>query len=189
MEERVTIGEAFLNLNLDKSVKIIDIACGIGNVAAELVAEGYENIDGLDPIKGYLEVAKQRKLYQQYFRLSVDPGQNLPIDNDTYDVVICCAGFFDGLMSPQVFPELIRITKPKGILMWNIAEGYEEINKELSKFDQIIDQLRGSKKWDYYQPIQTFNRLVFSDGGASFLKGLSENGLDGKGFIYTMIKL
>ena len=29
----------------------------------------------------------------------------------------------------------------------------------------------------------------FSDGGASFLKGLSENGLDGKGFIYTMIKL
>ena len=68
-------------------------------------------------------------------------------------------------------------------------EGYEEINKELSKYDQIIDQLRGSKKWDYYQPIQTFNRLVFSDGGASFLKGLSENGLDGKGFIYTMIKL
>ena len=45
--------------------------------------------------------------------------------------------------------------------MWNIADGYEEINKDLSKYDQIIDGLRGSKKWDYYQPIQTFNRLVF----------------------------
>ena len=112
--ERVTIGEAFLNLNLDKSVKIIDVACGIGNVAAELVAEGYDNIDGLDPVKGYLEVAKQRNLYKNYFKLSVDPDRNLPIDNDTYDVVLCCAGFFDGLMSPRVFPELIRITKPKG---------------------------------------------------------------------------
>ena len=63
--------------------------------------------------------------------------------------------------APRVFPELIRITKPNGILMWNIAEGYEEINKDLSKFDQIIDELRATKKWDYFQPIQTFNRLVF----------------------------
>ena len=45
--------------------------------------------------------------------------------------------------------------------MWNIADGYEEINKDLSKYDQIIDELRATKKWDYYQPIQTFNRLVF----------------------------
>ena len=45
--------------------------------------------------------------------------------------------------------------------MWNIADGYEEINKDLNKYDQIIDELRGTKKWDYYQPIQTFNRLVF----------------------------
>ena len=44
----------------------------------------------------------------------MDPDRNLPIENDTYDVVLCCAGFFDGLMSPRVFPELIRITKPKG---------------------------------------------------------------------------
>ena len=30
MAERVTLGEAFLQLNLDKSVRIIDIACGTG---------------------------------------------------------------------------------------------------------------------------------------------------------------
>ena len=71
---RVTVGQVFLGLNLDKSVKIIDIACGIGNVAAELVNAGYTNIDGLDPIKGYLEVAKDRNIFQQYFHTSVEPG-------------------------------------------------------------------------------------------------------------------
>ena len=71
---RVTVGQVFLGLNLDKSVKIIDIACGIGNVAAELVNAGYTNIDGLDPIKGYLEVAKDRNIFQQYFHMSVEPG-------------------------------------------------------------------------------------------------------------------
>ena len=74
MERRVTLGEAFLQLNLDKSAKIIDVACGTGAVALELVPEGYTNIDGLDPMKGYLEVAKERKLYQEYFHLSVVPG-------------------------------------------------------------------------------------------------------------------
>ena len=159
MAERVTIGETFLRLNLDKSVKVIDIACGIGAVASELVAEGYKNIDGLDPVKGYLEVAKERNLYKQYFPMSVDPDKNLPIANDTYDVMVCCAGFFEGLMSPKVFPELIRITKPGGILIWNIAEGYEEINKAFKKYDQIIDELRASKKWEYYKPRERFDSL------------------------------
>ena len=54
MAERVTLGESFMQLNLDKSVKIIDIACGTGAVALDLQAKGYTNIDGLDPMKGYI---------------------------------------------------------------------------------------------------------------------------------------
>ena len=121
--QRVTIGETFLKLDLDKNVRIIDVACGIGNVAIELVDQGYENIDGLDPVKGYLEVAKSQKLYKNYFHLAVEPDKRLPIEDETYDVMVCCAGFFQGLMSPKVFPELLRITKRGGVLLWNIAEG------------------------------------------------------------------
>ena len=92
-------------------------------------------------------------------------------------------------MSPRVFPELIRIMKPGGILMWNICDGYEEIAKEFEMYDQIIDDLRASKKWDYYKPIEKFDNLVFSDGGAACIQGRSECGLDDKGYIYTMVKL
>ena len=62
MTGRVTLGESFLKLNLDKSVKIIDIACGTGAVAVELREKGYTNIDGLDPMRGYIEVVKLERI-------------------------------------------------------------------------------------------------------------------------------
>ena len=109
MAERVTLGETFLKLKLDKSVKIIDIACGTGAVAEELKENGYYNIDGLDPQKGYIEVCKQNNLYQKYYQMGVEPDVKLPIEDETYDVMLCCAGLFRGLMSPMVFPELLRL--------------------------------------------------------------------------------
>ena len=165
-QQRVTVGQTFLRLDLDKNVRIIDIACGIGAVAIELIEAGYKNIDGLDPMKGYLEVAKSKKLYKNYFPLAVEPDKRLPIEDETYDVMVCCAGFFQGLMSPKVFPELLRITKKGGVLLWNIAQGYEHISKDFEHYDQIIDDLRAQKLWEYLTPTEKFNHLVFTDSGA-----------------------
>ena len=63
-KNRSTISESFLSLNLDKEVKILDVACGIGVVAEEIRPHGYTNIDGLDPVEGYLQVAQEKKLYK-----------------------------------------------------------------------------------------------------------------------------
>lgn len=186
MTGRVTIGETFLQLNLDKSVRIIDVACGTGAVASELAQRGYTNIDGLDSMKGYLEVARSKNLYRNYLHCAVDPDKTLPIAEETYDVMLCCAGFFEGLMSPKVFPELCRIVKKSGILMWNIAQGYEHFGKDFQSYDRIIDEMRAKKMWDYVHPIQELNHIVFTDSGAAYLGGYSDVGLDTQGFIYTM---
>ena len=71
MAERVTLGESFMQLNLDKSVRIIDIACGTGAVALDLQAKGYTNIDGLDPMKGYIGETKI------YFKTSPNCGNQM----------------------------------------------------------------------------------------------------------------
>ena len=189
MDQRVTIGETFLTLSLDKSVRILDVACGAGAVAEELVQRGYTNIDGLDSMKGYLEVAQDKKLYSNTYHLAVEPDKKLPIPDQSYDVLLCCAGFFQGLMSPRVFPELIRITKKGGVLIWNIAEGYEDYPGDFQYYDQIIDELRSSKHWEYLSPRQEMNRIVFTDSGASYLGGYSDVGLDTRGYIYTMTRL
>ena len=189
MDQRVTIGETFLALKLDKSVRILDVACGAGAVAQELVQRGYTNIDGLDSMKGYFEEAQSQKLYNITYHNAVTPDKKLPIQDQSYDVLLCCAGFFDGLMSPRVFPELIRITKKGGVLIWNIVEGYEDIPGDFKYYDQIIDELRGSKHWDYLIPRQCMKRIVFSDSGAAFLGGYAGAGLDARGYIYTMTRL
>ena len=75
MDQRVTVGDFFLNLKLDKSVRVFDVACGTGAVAEELAAHGYKNIDGLDPMKGYLEVAREKNLYKNYYPIGVEPDK------------------------------------------------------------------------------------------------------------------
>ena len=50
---------------MDPSCRVLDVACGVGNVAEEIrEGGGYNNIDGLDPVKGYLETAQAKKLYK-----------------------------------------------------------------------------------------------------------------------------
>ena len=64
-DRRTTLSEVFLDLRLPQSARILDVACGTGIVAEELRQRGgYDNIDGLDPVRGYLETAQDKKLYR-----------------------------------------------------------------------------------------------------------------------------
>eukprot|EP00095_Tigriopus_kingsejongensis_P012765 maker-scaffold725_size106157-snap-gene-0.12 protein:Tk12765 transcript:maker-scaffold725_size106157-snap-gene-0.12-mRNA-1 annotation:"hypothetical protein DAPPUDRAFT_302022" len=179
LRHRNTLAQSFLDLNLDQNVRIIDIACGTGIVAEELREHGFTNIDGLDPVQGYLNVAQSKNLYKNVFKNFVDEKVPTPIEDDTYDVMICCAGFFQGLISPRAFPELIRITKRGGIMLWNIAEGYEHYGKDYAKYDEIVDTLVSQSRWNFYCPIQTLTNFVFTDSGAAYLSAntLADNGI------------
>ena len=66
----VTLAKVFLTKGLPKSVRILDLACGTGIVAEELKSQGYHDIDGLDPVEGYLTTAQASHLYKvsQLFR-------------------------------------------------------------------------------------------------------------------------
>ena len=48
------------------------MACGVGAVAEEIAMYGYKNVDGLDPIKGYLEAAQSKGIF-----LLVEKGTSL----------------------------------------------------------------------------------------------------------------
>lgn len=56
--------DSFLSLNLDKNVKILDVACGAGNVPYLLKDHGYTNVDGLDPSQGLLDAANKKGLFK-----------------------------------------------------------------------------------------------------------------------------
>jgi len=155
--------ETFAKLNLDKDVKIIDIASGPGNVPYFLKNHGYTNVDGLDPSQGLLDQGTKRGLFKKAYCCYVTPDEKTPIEDNTYDVMLCSAGMFPGSIVPQAFKELIRIVKPGGILAWNIADGYEGFNDFFLSYDKIIKEHIANGDWEEVQPARKDENMLFED--------------------------
>jgi len=180
------LSEIFLDYNLDKNVRIIDVACGVGIVAEEVGKFGYRNIDGLDPAKGYITVVKARGIYKNAFKEFIDPDKKTSIEDNTYDVVLCCAGFFDGLIPVAGLKELARIAKSGALIIWNVAtdsEFYESTNHSF-----IVDGLVADGVWTYAEKPKKINNLVFTDCGSALLRGYDSSGLSAHGLVYIMKK-
>ena len=61
-----------------------------------------------------------------------------------------------GLISPRAFKELIRITKPRGIIAWNIATGYEAYGSDYEQYTDIVMGLVRDKQWEFAKPVKVF---------------------------------
>jgi len=86
--------EAFLTLGLNRNVSILDLAAGTGLLGEEVSSHGYELVDGLDSSIGMLGQARLRAVYRDYILAMVDGLGSIPINDDTYDVVIIVVFIF-----------------------------------------------------------------------------------------------
>ena len=93
------------------------------------------------------------------------PTEQTPIADGTYDVLTCSAGMFPGSIVPQAFTELLRMVKPGGYLIWNIADGYEGFNDFFTDYDFIMNKLVQEKKWQHVQPVKKLDNMLFEDAG------------------------
>ncbi len=125
----------------DKDAKVIDVGCGTGLVGKHLKAFGFNSFDGIDISEGMLEVAKTRG-YQKLFLGSLN--KNLPINDNIYDVTFCVGVFTHGHVKSDRVSELIRITKPGGLICFTVNEGvFEEYD-----FKNTIVTYEKEKKWE-----------------------------------------
>ena len=112
-------------LERDTSVHILDAGCGTGLAGEVLYSLGYVNLEGLDYSQDMLDVAGQKGVYTR--RINADLSQPLSIPDNTYDAVICVGTFTYAHVTAEAFTELIRITKPGGMICFTIREGcYED---------------------------------------------------------------
>ena len=102
---------AFLELNLPKDSRILDIGCGTGEIGHLLQKNGFTNIDGLDISPEMLEVSKQKKCYKNLIEGIVTKEDRLPMDDKTYDAVIMCGVLIEGHIKWDSFPQIIRVVK------------------------------------------------------------------------------
>ncbi len=99
---------------LASSVKVLDAACGSGNLAIPAARSG-ACVTGLDLVPSLLEVAagwaRRERLSIRFQEGSVE---DLPFDDGEFDVVLSMFGVMFASRPERVVEELARVTRPGG---------------------------------------------------------------------------
>ncbi|XP_072045685.1 methyltransferase-like protein 27 [Amphiura filiformis] len=106
------------------NARILDCGAATGQTAEEIIKLGYTNIDGLDMSMDMLRVAERKGLFKNIICDTIDGVHNTKIADDSYDVVVCNGTFAPGQMDQTSFPELTRITKSGGFIIFSVSFKY-----------------------------------------------------------------
>ena len=104
-----------------RDVTVLDAGSGTGLVGEELHKLGYTTMDALDYSPDMLEEAEKKKLYRVY--IQADMSQPLELDDNSYDAVVCSGTFTYGHVKANAFDELVRVTRPGGVICFTVREG------------------------------------------------------------------
>ena len=113
-----SVAEEFV-LNGGKGL-ILDVGAGTGALAQALLQKGKFSIEATDISEEMLKVAESKKVYERSF-LS-DLTEEIPMENDIYDGVVSSGTFTHGHVGPSAMVELVRVTKPGGLVTISVNE-------------------------------------------------------------------
>ena len=99
---------------------ILDVGAGTGALAQALLQRGKFNVEATDISEEMLKVAESKKIYERSF-LS-DLTEEIPMENDIYDGVVSSGTFTHGHVGPSAMVELVRVTKPGGLVTISVNE-------------------------------------------------------------------
>ncbi|MGK7873136.1 MAG: class I SAM-dependent methyltransferase [Xenococcaceae cyanobacterium] len=131
----------FLNLR-NPAIEILDAGCGTGLVGFALRRKGYHNIDGFDLSYGMVEEAEKTRAYRT---LTGGCDMTQPIEayaDSSYDAAISCGVFTLGHVPPTALEEMIRLTKPGGLVVVSTRKSYYDS----SDFQEVCHRLQAENK-------------------------------------------
>ncbi len=111
---------AFEIYNNDSIERIVDVACGTGDMlgfweqTARKKGIGVDDFVGVDPSEGMLEVAKEKF---PHFSYVVAFAQDLPLPSEAAEFVSITYGIRNVVERKEAIDEFYRILKPGGVLV------------------------------------------------------------------------
>ncbi len=91
--------------------RILDVGCGNGNLFT-LLPDGKYELFGVDFSENMIAEAKRKCGKKATFSLA--DAENLPFDDDTFDIIVCNASFHHYLHPDTVLKEMHRVLKDGG---------------------------------------------------------------------------
>ncbi len=140
----------------DFDARILDAGCGTGNMGLLLQQMGYDNVDGLDPSEGMLEMARAKSVYRNLFPLYLDTRIALP--EASYDAVIAAGVLTHGHAPPQSLDGILSLTRPQGVILFSLSR----IAWEDYGFRERIEALERDGAWDRIGQSRLFRTYPFS---------------------------
>lgn len=109
------VAEQFVDrLDLQPGMKVLDVACGSGNLAIVAAQKGAD-VTGLDLADNLVEAAKKRAdALGLDIKFEQGDAEALPYDDDTFDVVMTMYGAMFAPRPEMVAKELVRVCKKGG---------------------------------------------------------------------------
>ena len=161
--------EAFLKLELNRNISILDLACGTGLLGEEVGQHGYELVDGLDASLGMLGQARKQGIFRDYILAVVEELGSIPINDETYDVIMSSNGFAPGQIYPSAFPEILRVLRPGGYLIWTMREGYHHRSQRFALMDNEIQDLQKTGAAELVLGPVVFDNFCLEDPGKFYM--------------------
>ena len=131
------VAEEFI-LNGGKGL-ILDVGAGTGALAEALLQKEKFCVEATDISEEMLKIADSKKIYKRSF--SSDLTKEIPMINGSYDGVVSSGTFTHGHVGPSSIGELVRVTKPGGLITISINEKHWislNFENEVEKLSQNI---------------------------------------------------
>ena len=101
---------------------VLDAGCGTGLVGVLLKEAGMSSLTGIDYSPGMLAEAERKGVYDTLH--TIDMNNPLTLPSDSYDAVTCIGTFTSTHVRPAALHELIRVTRPGGVLVFTVRDDY-----------------------------------------------------------------
>lgn len=104
---------------------ILDAGAGTGLIGEWLKLLGYPSVEALDISAGMLRVAGRKKVYAKLHRAAL--GTPLPLADNHFAGVVSAGVFTTGHVGVEGLDELIRVTRPNGVLVLTVKDTVWEL--------------------------------------------------------------
>jgi predicted TPR repeat methyltransferase len=143
--------------------RLLDAGVGTGALGELLRAVGFADLVGIDMSDGMLARARERSVYRELRKRTL--GEPLDFAAASFTVVVAMGVLAFGGAPPEALDELVRVTRPGGHLIFNVAPSpWEDAG-----FKDKANALESSGRWAHVETAGPYRPMPQSVVRADFV--------------------